>query len=485
VIGAGFSGIGAGIKLREAGFEDFVILERAADLGGTWRDNTYPGVAVDIASFTYSFSFLQNPRWSRVFAPGREIKRYADHCADRYGLRARMRFNTTVIRATFDETAQLWRVDTSAGRLTARYLITACGLLTQPKKPDIDGLDGFEGKVMHTARWDHGYDLTGKRTAVIGTGASAVQLVPAIADAVGKLHVFQRTPTWVLPKPDREIPPWVMSLFRAVPATQFGLRLATSALTEIVMVMGIIGHRQVPGLGRRIEAMCLRHLERQVSDPELREKVTPRYRFGCKRPCASNDYFPALTRGNVELVTERIERVTRTGIRTADGETRTIDALILATGFKAFEVGNTPPFEVYGREGRELGRFWFEHRYQAYEGATVPAFPNLFMVLGPYSTTRASWFTMVEAQTTHATRCLREARRRHAKTIEIRQEPHDAFFRDVLRRQKNSVFLSNNCSAANSYYFDRHGDVPFLRPSSGLELWWRSRHFDLDHYRFT
>ena len=441
VIGAGFSGIGAGIKLREAGFEDFVILEQAADLGGTWRDNTYPGVAVDIASFTYSFSFLQNPRWSRVFAPGREIKRYADHCADRYGLRARMRFNTTVIKATFDEAAQVWRVDTSAGRLTARYLITACGLLTQPKKPDIDGLDGFEGKVMHTARWDHGYDLRGKRIAVIGTGASAVQLVPAIADAVGKLHVFQRTPTWVLPKPDREIPPWVMSLFRAVPATQSGLRLATSALTEIVMVMGVIGHRQVPGLERRIEAMCLRHLERQVSDPELREKLTPRYRFGCKRPCASNDYFPALTRGNVELVTERIERVTRTGIRTADGETRTIDALILATGFKAFEVGNTPPFEVYGREGRELGRFWFEHRYQAYEGATVPAFPNLFMVLGPYSTTRASWFTMVEAQTTHATRCLREARRRHAKTIEIRQEPHDAFFRDVLRRQKNSVFF--------------------------------------------
>jgi cation diffusion facilitator CzcD-associated flavoprotein CzcO len=485
VIGAGFSGIGAGIKLKEAGFEDFVILEQAADLGGTWRDNTYPGVAVDITSFCYSFSFAQNPRWSRVFAPGREIKQYADRCADDYGLRERMRFGTKVTKAAFDEAAQAWRVDTSAGRMTARYLVTACGLLTQPKKPDIAGLDGFRGKLMHTARWDRGYDLAGKRVAVIGTGASAVQVVPAIAPEVETLHVFQRTPPWVLPKPDREIPPWTRALFRAVPATQAGLRLATSALTELVTVMGVICHRQVPGLVRRIEATCRRHLERQVSDPELREKLRPRYRFGCKRPCASSDYFPALTRDNVELVTEPIERITPAGIRTADGKERPIDALILATGFKMFEAGNMPPFEVYGRGGQELGRFWSEHRYQAYEGASVPAFPNLFMVLGPYSATGSSWFAMVEAQTTHLARCLSEARRRRAKTIEVRQQPHDAFFRDVLRRQKDSVLFSNDCSAANSYYFDRHGDAPFLRPSSGLELWWRSRHFDLDHYRFT
>jgi cation diffusion facilitator CzcD-associated flavoprotein CzcO len=484
VIGAGFSGIGAGIKLKQAGFEDFVILEQAADLGGTWRDNTYPGVAVDVASFSYSFSFAQNPRWSRVFAPGREIKQYADRCADDYGLRERMRFDTKVIRAAFDEAAQAWRVDTSAGRMTARYLITACGVLTQPKRPDIEGLDDFEGKLMHTARWDHAYDLRGKRTAVIGTGPSAVQLVPAIAEGVRKLHVFQRTPAWVLPKPDREIPSWLSTLFQAAPATQAGLRLLTSALTELIMVMGAICQRQVPGLASRIETLCLRHLERQVKDPELRAKLTPRYRFGCKRPSASNDYFPALARENVELVTEPIDRITRTGIRTSDGVTRAVDALILATGFKGFEVGNTPPFEVYGRGGQELGRFWFEHRYQAYEGATVPAFPNLFMVCGPYGATASSWFTMVEAQATHATRCLSEARRRSAKTVEIRQEPHDAFFRDVLRRRKNSVFL-NNCSAANSTYFDRHGDVPFLRPSSGLELWWRSRHFNLDHYCFT
>jgi cation diffusion facilitator CzcD-associated flavoprotein CzcO len=485
VVGAGFSGLGAGIKLKDAAFEDFAILEQAADLGGTWRDNTYPGVAVDIPSFNYSFSFAPHPGWSRVFAGGAEIKEYADRCADAYDLRRRMRFETTVTRAAFDESAQAWRVDTTAGRLTARYLITACGAMTRPKEPDIPGLADFEGKSMHTARWDHAYDHRGKRVAVIGTGASAVQLVPAIAESVGALYLFQRTPAWVLPKPNRAIPRWMQTLFRAVPATQKGVRLAASLLTELVMVMGVIRHRQVPGLGRRIEAMCLGHLERQVADAELREKLTPRHRFGCRRPCASDDYYPALTRKNVELVTEPIERITRSGIRIVDGRTRAIDALVLATGFQPFEVGNVPPFEVYGRGGRELGRFWTENRYQAYEGATVPAFPNLFMVPGPYSATRASWFTMVEAQTTHAIRCLTEARRRRARTIEIRQEPHDAFLRDVLRRQGDSVFRGGHCSPADSPYFDRHGDVPSLRPSLGLELWWRSRHFDLDHYRFA
>ena len=485
VIGAGFSGIGTGIKLTLAGFDDFVILEQGADLGGTWRDNTYPGVAVDISSFTYSFSFTQNPGWSRVFAPGHEIKQYADRCADEYSLRDHMRFNTKVRQATFDDNHEVWHLDTNAGEIRTRYIITACGGLTQPKKPDIAGIDDFNGKTMHTARWDHDYNLTGKRVAVIGTGASAVQVVPAIAPEVGTLHVFQRTPIWVLPKPDWAIPPWMSSLFRKVPATQTGLRMLMSAFTELIMVVGVVYHRQVPGLVSSIQAMSERHLARQVPDPDLRAKLTPDYGFGCKRPGFSNDYFPALTRDNVELVSEPIERITPVGIRTSDGETRAIDMLILATGFKVFEIGNTPPFKLYGRDGVELGQFWHDHRYQAYEGASVPKFPNVFMVLGPYSTNGASWFAMVEAQTSHAVRCLSEAKRRRATTIEIKQEPHDAFFRDVVRRQKNSVLFNNNCSTANSYYFDHHGDAPFLRPSSGLELWWRSRHFNLDDYQFT
>ena len=302
VIGAGFSGIGAAIKLQQARLDNFVILEQAADLGGTWRDNTYPGVAVDITSLTYSFSFAQNPGWSRLFAPGDEIRRYADRCADDYGLRDHMRFNTRVHQATFDEAENIWRIESSTGTITARYIITACGGLTQPKAPDVDGLDRFEGKVMHTARWDHDYDVKGKRVAVIGTGASAVQVIPAIAPEVGTLHVFQRTPPWVLPKPDREIPRWMSWLFRTIPATQTGLRMLTSALTELVLVTGLIHHRQLPIVVRRIEALCTRHLQRQVSDPELRDKLTPRYAFGCKRPCFSSDYFPALTRDNVELV---------------------------------------------------------------------------------------------------------------------------------------------------------------------------------------
>ncbi len=396
-----------------------------------------------------------------------------------------MRFNTRVRQATFDEAENIWRIESSTGTITARYIITACGGLTQPKAPDVDGLDRFEGKVMHTARWDHDYDVKGKRVAVIGTGASAVQVIPAIAPEVGTLHVFQRTPPWVLPKPDREIPRWMSWLFRTIPATQTGLRMLTSALTELVLVTGLIHHRQLPIVVRRIEALCTRHLQRQVSDPELRDKLTPRYAFGCKRPCFSSDYFPALTRDNVELVSQPIEHVTPTGIRTADGVTRAVDTLILATGFKVFELGSMPPFEVFGRGGRELGLFWHEHRYQAYEGTTVPRFPNLFMVLGPYSTTGSSWFAMVEAQADHAVRCLTEARRRQATTVEIKTTPHEAFFRDVLRRRQNTVLFSDRCSTVNSYYFDRHGDAPFLRPSASLERWWRSRHFNLDHYQYS
>lgn len=485
VIGSGFSGIGAGIKLKQAEFHDFAILEQAADLGGTWRDNTYPGVAVDISSFTYSFSFAQNPEWSRVFASGHEIKQYADRCADDYRLRDHILFNTKVEKATFDEADEVWRVDTNAGVIKSRYIISACGGLTQPKKPDIEGVDDFLGKTMHTARWDHDYDLTNQRVGVIGTGASAVQVIPAIATSVSKMHVFQRTPIWVLPKPDRRIPRWMTTLFRNVPATQTVVRILMNAFTELIMVVGIAHHRQVPGLVKRIEARCRRHLERQVPDPVLRDALTPRYGFGCKRPSFSNDYFPAIVRDNVELVSEPIERITPNGIRTIDGETRAFDALILATGFKVFEIGNAPPFEMYGRNGLELGQFWHKQRYQAYEGASVPKFPNMFMVLGPYSNTGSSWFAMVEAQTTHAVRCLTEAKRRRATTIEIRQEPHDKFFRDVVRRQKNSVLFNNNCSTANSFYFDRHGDAPFLRASSGLELWWRSRHFNLSHYQFS
>jgi cation diffusion facilitator CzcD-associated flavoprotein CzcO len=484
VVGAGFSGIGAGIALREAGIESFVILEKADDIGGTWRDNVYPGVAVDITSFTYSFSFEQNPRWSRLFAPGRELKAYADHCVAKYRLAPHLRLGTTVERMRFDADDHLWRIETSAGAMTARFVISGTGGLTQPKLPDLAGLGEFAGEIIHTARWPEGCDLAGRRVAVIGTGATAVQLVPEIAPSVAHLDVYQRTPIWVLPKPDREIPTWLQEVFARVPGAQRTARLCTTAATEAVMTLGIVHYRQVPWLVRACEAAGKRHLARQVADPAMRAALTPRYGFGCKRPTFSNDYFPALQRDNVALVTTPIRRITRDAIETRDGALRPIDTLICATGFKVYERGNLPGYELHGRGGVELGEFWEEHRYQAYQGATVPGFPNLFLVLGPYSVNGASWFSMVEAQVGHALRCIREARRRRATLVEVEREPHDAYFARILRRQQSTVFFNNDCSGANSYYFDRRGDAPFLRPSTGLEMWWQSRHFDLDHYRF-
>ncbi|WP_203217388.1 flavin-containing monooxygenase [Nocardia arthritidis] len=484
VVGAGFSGLGVGVKLAEAGYH-FRIAERTDDIGGTWRDNTYPGVAVDITSFNYSFSWAPNPRWSRVYAPGGELKAYADRLASEYGLRDRIVFGAEITELRFDEQAHRWRFRIADGRVgRARFVITAVGGLTQPKPPDIPELATFAGKTMHTARWDHDYDLTGRRVGVIGTGATAVQLVPAIADRVAHLEVFQRTPIWVVPKFDAPIPIPLRQLFERLPATQSTVRLTTGALTEMVMVVGATYERQFPLLRKTIEALCRMHLHVQVPDPALRRRLTPAYDFLCKRPTFSNQYLRAFTRPDVDLVTEPIERIVEHGIRTRDGMLHPIDTLILATGFKVFELGNTPPFPIYGTGGVELGRFWHEHRYQAYEGVTVPRFPNLFAILAPYSLTGPSYFAMIEASTAHILRLLREADRRSATYVEIRQGPHDAYFADILRRQRNTVFLAANCAAANSYYFDRHGDAPMLRPASGPEMWWRARHFPLKHYRF-
>lgn len=485
VIGAGFSGLGAAIALKAAGIDNFIILESASDLGGTWRDNTYPGIAVDITSFSYSFSFEQNPFWSRIFAPGHELQSYARHCAQKYGLTPHFRFNRRVKQARFDARRHTWQVETESGEtLTARYLISATGALTQPRIPDIPGIQSFRGKIMHTARWDHTHDVTNERVAVIGTGATAVQVVPTIAPRVAQMHVYQRTPIWIVPKPDAKIPPAFQEMFHRLPGVQSTVRLASGLATEMVMVFGVIYNKQLPNVVKRLEQLCLRHLENQVHDPIVRKKLTPDYGFGCKRPSFSSEFYLAFNRPNVELVTEGIKSIDTNAIVTNDGKRREIDTLICATGFKVFEKGNLPTYEVWGTDELELSDFWDRHRYQAYEGATVPGFPNFFLVLGPYSTTGASWFSMVEAQSHHALRCILEARRRGSTYVEVKQQAHDAYFAEILRRQTHTVFFNNNCSSANSYYFDKHGDAPFLRPASGLELWWRSHHFPLSDYRF-
>ncbi|HVU92625.1 MAG TPA: NAD(P)/FAD-dependent oxidoreductase, partial [Jatrophihabitans sp.] len=474
VIGAGFSGIGAAIKLDEAGFSDYLVLEKDDGVGGAWHANTYPGVAVDIPSFSYSFSFERNPDWSRLYAPGAELKAYAEHCVDKYGLRERIRLDTKVVALEFDERDACWTVRIDGGdQLRARYVIAAVGVLTQPKKPAIPGVDDFRGPVMHTARWDHTQDLAGRRVAVIGTGASALQLVPAIAAEVEHLTVFQRTPIWVLPKLDAPLGPAVRRVLRRLPAAGRPARLVAHGFVEATFVLAAHYYATLPWLVRSGERTALKHLRKQVHDPVTRDKLTPRYGLGCKRPSFSNTYLAAFNRENVALETTPIERITADAVVTSDGTAHPVDVLVLATGFKVFEAGNMPPYEVTGVGGLDLEKWFDANRFQAYHGVSVPAFPNLFSILGPYGFNGTSYFQLIENQMRHIVRCLTTARARGADRIEIRPEANDRYFRAMLERRPRQVFFNNNCAGANSYYFDKHGDVPF-RPATSLEMFWQS-----------
>lgn len=486
IIGAGFSGIGAAIKLRQAGIDSLVILEQAEDLGGTWRDNTYPGCAVDVASMVYSYSFEPRATWSRIYTPRRELKDYADHCADKYDVRRFIRFGRKVQRAEFDEDTSRWVVHPVDGPpITGRFMVMATGALAQPKLPNIEGLAEFEGKTMHTARWDHEHDLSGRRVAVIGTGASAVQVVPAIVDEVAQLQVYQRTPIWVLPKFDAQIPTWVQHLFAAFPLAQRSVRWSMYGAVEAVMMLAIVYNRQAPWMSRWLREQCLTHLERQVPDPALRRSLTPSYAFGCKRPTFSNDYWKSFMRDDVELVTDSIARITPTGIETVDGIRRDVDTLVLSTGFKVLERGNFPAFTVVGCGGLDLEEFWLARRLQAYQGVTVPRFPNMFMMVGPYGLIGTSFFATMEGQGNHMVRCIRHARRQRATRIEVTQAAHDAYFREIQRRQPNTVFFNGNCSESRSYFFDARGDAPLLRPATTVEHHLRHRFFPLRHYVFS
>ncbi|MEV0298215.1 NAD(P)/FAD-dependent oxidoreductase [Nocardia sp. NPDC050710] len=483
IVGAGFSGIGAAIKLREADFDDFLLVDEADGVGGTWHWNTYPGVAVDIPSFSYQFSFEQRADWSRVYALGHELKAYAETCVDKYGLRSRIRFRTTVTGAEFDSDQHRWVLHTDGGGdLTARFVISATGVLTRPKLPEIPGISAFDGVTMHTARWDHRQDLRGKRVAIIGTGASAVQVIPEIAPKVARLTVFQRTPIWCLPRPDIPLPAplrWALRLPGGRPLT----RLISQTYVEITFPIAAHYYSSLPtaAVGERLG---LAHLRRQVHDPALREKLTPRYALGCKRPGFSNDYLATFNRDNVTLETDPIAGITATGVRTASGTEHPADVLILATGFKVMESGNMPTYDLHGVDGLDLEKWWDDNRLQAYEGVSVPGFPNFFSIIGPYGYNGSSYFALIENQTRHILRCLRHARAGNATLIEVTEEANDRFFREMLARRGNQVFWQDSCALANSYYFDKHGDVP-LRPSTTVEAAWRSGHFDLDDYRFA
>ncbi|MGU3433021.1 flavin-containing monooxygenase [Actinomycetes bacterium M1A6_2h] len=484
IVGGGFSGIGAAIILARAGFDDYLLVEDGNGLGGAWYWNTYPGVGVDIPSFSYQFSFEQVASWSRVYAPGDELKAYADHCVRKYGIMKNTRLGTRIVGAAFDDARQTWVLRTSAGQtITARYVIGATGVLTQPKRPDIEGLDTFEGMVMHTARWDDTVDLTGKRLAVIGTGASAVQTIPAIAPIVQHLTVFQRTAIWCLPKPDAALPKTARATLSRVPGLKRLVRTASQIFVELNFPTPAHFNGVVPitALGERI---ARRHLRRSVGDPEVRDKLTPRYALGCKRPSFSNSYLTTFDRDNVTLETTGIDSVGRTGLRTTDGTAHDVDIIVLATGFKVFEHGNMPPFPVEGARGRDLESWWDVNRYQAFHGVSVPGFPNFFTILGPYGYNGSSYFNLIETQTNHIVRILTEARRRSANSIEVTARANAEYFESMLARRKNQVFFQGGCSNANSYYFDSHGDVPF-RASPTLETMWSSRRFDLDSYTYA
>jgi cation diffusion facilitator CzcD-associated flavoprotein CzcO len=467
IVGTGFAGLGMAIRLKEAGINDFVVLERADDVGGTWRDNSYPGCQCDVPSHLYSLSFAPNPNWSRTYSRQSEIWDYLRDCADRFGIQPHIRYGWDLQDAAWDERAGHWVLKGPQGELTARILIAGVGPLSEPSLPDVPGLDRFEGKMFHSARWDHVHDLTGERVASIGTGASAIQYVPRIQPKVGKLHVFQRTPPWVLPHTDRPITGLERWLYRRVPALQRAVRAGIYWARETVVV-GMLNRRLIwPA-----QLLARLHLRRQVRDRELRRKVTPSYTIGCKRILPSNSWYPALTKPNVELVTEGIREVRPRSIVTADGTEREVDTIILGTGF---HVTDLPAADhVRGREGRTLAESW-QGSPQAYLGTTIAGFPNLFMLLGPNTGLgHTSVVFMVEAQMAHVMDAVRTMDEQELDTIEVRPQAQAAFNRRVQERMPGTVWTAGGCA---SWYIDRNGLNTTLWPGFTWDFRLRARRF--------
>jgi cation diffusion facilitator CzcD-associated flavoprotein CzcO len=482
IIGAGFSGLGAAIQLRRLGIDDIVILDREDDLGGTWHVNRYPGIAVDIASVTYSFSFLPNPDWSRLYAPGAELKAYADHVADTFDLRRHLRLGSAVEQVVWDEDARRWTVDVAGGApLTCRTLVVGTGFLSQPKRPAIPGLDTFRGTTVHTAAWPADLDLAGRRVAVVGTGATSVQLVPALAGVAEQLHVFQRTPIWVVPKVDGPVPGPLRAAFRRVPLAQRTARVANNTVLELLGA-GVLYHQRVPWVVEAGELLARAHLRAQVRDAATRAALTPDYALFCKRPTFSNDYLRSFNRDDVELVTAGIDAVTPTGIRTVDGVQRDIDVLVLATGFAVLEEGNFPPFPVHGVDGEELGTRWRTDRFTSYEGISIAGFPNLVYLPCPYAFSGLSFFFTIENQMAHMARLLGAVRRRGATRFEVTEQAQARFMARMDAASGATVWASGACGSANSYYVDEHGDASLARLSPTVDAMVRHRRFPLRDY---
>ncbi|MBN9388246.1 MAG: NAD(P)/FAD-dependent oxidoreductase [Chloroflexi bacterium] len=476
IIGTGFAGLGMAIRLKQSGQHDFVILERASELGGTWRDNSYPGCACDVQSHLYSFSFALNPEWSHVYSPQAEIWQYLQKTAEKFGIMPHIRWNSPLLEASWDEAAKAWQITTPQGDITARVLILGNGPLSEPSLPNIPGLNSFKGKFFHSACWDHDYDLTGKRVGVIGTGASAIQIVPEIQPQVGQLVLFQRTPPWIVPRQDRAIPESHRKLFKRFPLAQRFVRTVIYWQREL-LAYGLT--RYNPDRSKMFAQLAARHLQRQVADPVLRAKLTPNYAFGCKRILLSDNFYPALTRSNVEVVTERIATIIPDGVTTADGKEFRLDTLVCATGFHATD---SPLFgKIKGRGGQILAETWREGM-QAYLGSTVAGFPNMFFLIGPNTGLgHSSMILMIESQLNYIVGALRTMKKEGLKAIEVRPDVVASYNEWLQDRLKKTVWNSG----CKSWYLDKQGHNTTLWPGFTFSFRRLTRRFKAARYNAT
>ncbi len=478
IVGGGFAGLCMGIKLLEAGMKSFLIIEKSADIGGTWWDNRYPGCACDIPSHLYSFSFAPSTEWTRMYPGQQEIHDYLKRCVKRYGLAPYLRLNTRFCEAVWDESEGLWNATVGDGKcIRARVLVSGMGALHVPRYPDLKGIERFKGPAFHSATWDHSVDLDSKNVAVVGTGASAIQFVPQIAPRVGKLHIFQRTPPWIVPRLDFAFSEKWKSRFRNIPITRWALRQYIFWRQEI-RVLGFLGNET---FRKKVEAIALRHLARRIKDPKMRAALTPNYQLGCKRVLVSDDFYPALNRPNVELVTEAIAEVREHSIVTSDGVERPIDVLIYGTGFRATEplIG----CRVVGKGGVEIREAWGK-RMSAYLGVTVSGFPNLFLLLGPNTGLgHNSVVLMIEAQVRYTMKCLKLMQRRKQRVMEVRPEIQQSFVEEIYRRMDGTVWQSGGCK---SWYQDQQtGEITTLWPGSVVLYLSRTRSVSPSDYLFT
>jgi cation diffusion facilitator CzcD-associated flavoprotein CzcO len=474
ILGTGFGGLGMAIRLLQSGERDIALFEKADEVGGTWRDNTYPGCQCDVASNMYSFSFAPNPKWSRTFAWQGEIFAYLRDCADRFGVRPFIRFQHEVLDARWLPAEQRWLLQTNRGDYTADVLVSGHGFLSAPSVPEIPGLARFRGTMFHSAAWRHDYDLAGKRVAVIGTGATAIQVVPAIQPKVAQLTLFQRTPAWIVPRLDYEFSERKQWWFEHVPLTQKLDRLRIYLGRELV----VLAMRKPELMAKHGERMARQHLRSQVPDRELRRKLRPNYAMGCKRILLSNDYYPALAQPNATVVTEGIAEVTETGIVTSDGQRHEVDAIILCTGFKVTD----HPFmdHVFGADGRSLGEVW-RAGSSSYLGTTMTGFPNFFLLTGPYTGLgHNSIIYMLESQFTYILGALAELDKRGGGALDVKHEAMDAFGEEMQAQLQGTVWTSG----CQSWYQDSGGRLTSVWPTFTWRFRKRTRRFDPAAYGF-